>query len=75
MPIIILLLFAPIDAYTQSKNQIDSIVVRLIPWHLMPPAVNSLDMKGLPFGHGQKGVDEYVYSKSTMMSKRLGYDY
>jgi len=34
-----------------------------------------LHLRGLPSGHGQPGVDPFVYGKATLMSKRLGYDY
>ena len=34
-----------------------------------------LYLRGLPFSHGQKGVDPFVYGRSSFMSKRLGYDY
>lgn len=34
-----------------------------------------LYLRNQPFGHGQIGVDEFVYGRSTLMSKRLGYDY
>ena len=32
------MLFIAIDAYAQNTSKIDSIVIKLIPWHLMPPA-------------------------------------
>lgn len=34
-----------------------------------------LYLRGKPSGHGEPGVDEFVYGRATMMSKRLGYDY
>ena len=34
-----------------------------------------LHLRGLPSGHSQPGVDSFVYGKTSMMSKRLGYDY
>ena len=34
-----------------------------------------LHLRGLPSGHGQPGVDPFVYGRATLMSKRLGYDY
>lgn len=34
-----------------------------------------LYLKGMPHKHGEPGVDSYIYKKSGMMSKRLGYDY
>ena len=34
-----------------------------------------LYLRGLPFSHGKTGVDDFVYGRSTIMSKRLGYDY
>ena len=35
-----------------------------------------LYLRGLPYGHNQPGVDEFIYDeRATKMSKRLGYDY
>ena len=34
-----------------------------------------LHLQGLPSGHGRPGVNPFVYGRSSMMSKRLGYDY
>ncbi len=34
-----------------------------------------LYLRNKPFGHTQPGVDDFVYSRSTLMSKRLGYDF
>ena len=34
-----------------------------------------LYLKGKPFGHGQSGVDDFIYGKSDIMLKRLGYDF
>lgn len=34
-----------------------------------------LYLNNKPFGHTQLGVDNFVYSRATLMSKRLGYDY
>ncbi len=34
-----------------------------------------LYLRNKPFGHRQPRVDEFVYSRSTIMSKRLGYDF
>ena len=34
-----------------------------------------LYLRGLPYGHTQPGVDPFVYGRSTIMSKRLGYDF
>lgn len=34
-----------------------------------------LYLRDLPSGHGQPGVNDFVYGRATMMSKRLGYDY
>jgi RHS repeat-associated protein len=34
-----------------------------------------LYLRRLPYGHGQSGVDDFVYGRATIMSKRLGYDY
>ena len=34
-----------------------------------------LYLKGKPFGHGQSGVDDFIYGKSNIMLKRLGYDF
>ena len=34
-----------------------------------------LFLRGKPYQHNNKEVDEFVYGRSTMMSKRLGYDY
>jgi RHS repeat-associated protein len=34
-----------------------------------------LFLKGLPYGHGQPGVNDFVYDRATIMSKRLGYDF
>ena len=34
-----------------------------------------LYLRNKPFGHGQLGVDEFVYSRATIMSKRLEYDF
>lgn len=34
-----------------------------------------LYLRNKPFGHRQQGVDEFVYGRSTLMSKRLGYDF
>lgn len=30
-------------------------------------------LRGLPFGHSQRGVDSFVYKKNDDMMKRLGY--
>ena len=32
-----------------------------------------LYLRGLPFGHSQRGVDSFVYKKNDNMMKRLGY--
>lgn len=34
-----------------------------------------LYLRGLPYGHTQKGVDPFIYNRSTIMSKKLGYDF
>ena len=34
-----------------------------------------LYLRNKPFGHRHPRVDEFVYSRSTIMSKRLGYDF
>jgi RHS repeat-associated protein len=34
-----------------------------------------LYLRGLPYGHTQPGVDNFVYDKATKMSRRLGYDF
>jgi hypothetical protein len=34
-----------------------------------------LYLRGLPYGHRQPGVDEFVYNRHGKMSKRLGYDH
>ena len=34
-----------------------------------------LYLRGLPYGHTQPGVDNFVYRRSAVMLKRLGYDY
>ena len=34
-----------------------------------------LYLNNLPFSHGQSGVDDFVYGRASIMSKRLGYDY
>lgn len=34
-----------------------------------------LFLNNKPYGHTQPGVDDFVYGRATMMSKRLGYDY
>ena len=34
-----------------------------------------LYMRDLPSGHGQLGVNDFVYERASLMSKRLGYDY
>ena len=34
-----------------------------------------LFLRGLPNGHTEKGVDEFVYKRATKMSKQLGYDF
>ena len=34
-----------------------------------------LYLNNKPFSHTQPGVDDFVYGRATMMSKRLGYDY
>jgi len=34
-----------------------------------------LYLRGLPYGHGQAGVDNFIYNRSTNMLKRLGYDH
>ena len=35
-----------------------------------------LYLRGLPYGHGQPGVDKAVYNeRSDIVKKRLGYDY
>ena len=33
-----------------------------------------LFLNGEPSGHGEPGVDSFVYSRASEMSKRLGYD-
>ena len=33
-----------------------------------------LYLRGMPSGHGDPGVDDFVYSRASAMSKRLGYD-
>ena len=33
-----------------------------------------LYLRGKPSGHGDPGVDSFVYSRASAMSKRLGYD-
>ena len=35
----------------------------------------NLYLQGLPSSHGRPGVNPFVYGRSSMMSKRLGYDY
>ena len=34
-----------------------------------------LYLRNLPFGHRQPNVDNFVYGRSTFISKKLGYDY
>ena len=34
-----------------------------------------LYLRGLPSAHGKPGVDDFVFGRATLMSKRLGYDY
>ena len=34
-----------------------------------------LYLRGKPFSHGTKEVDDFVYSRADIMLKRLGYDY
>ena len=34
-----------------------------------------LYLNGRPHKHGEAGVDEFVYNRATLMSKRLGYDF